>query len=214
MPSALTGRLDALTGAADQAGLPTSRKELLAAILHAAPPAPRKLSAAIKRYRGARVEDAFVPGQRPDTVLNPLRKPGPRQRRLWEERPSLFTEDELEAQGPAPLNPTDELLFVAPRRIGIDLPIPLSRRLDDLVDLAERARERTNRQELIASLILTTPATPKDLLRLLTSYRTATIRDTIIPGHDPAPYLEQGAPRRGRPAREQRGGGPGDSLPI
>jgi hypothetical protein len=37
--------------------------------------------------------------------------------------------------------------------------VPISERLDDLVTLAEQTGERTNRKELIASLIVAAPTT-------------------------------------------------------
>jgi hypothetical protein len=208
VPVALTGRLDSLTEVADEAGLPTSRKELVAAIVHAARPTSRKLSAAVRRFRGAQVKDAFVPGQSPDAVLSPLRTPGPRQRRMWEEQGRLLAVDAL-GSAEQPLEADDYLWHVPLRRIGIELPEPLSARLDDLVEEAENAREVTSRQELIAALILTAPTAPNDLGRILREYRTATIGDTIVPDHDSTPYLEPATPRRGRPSRNQRRGRPG-----
>jgi hypothetical protein len=208
VPVALTGRLDSLTKAADEAGLPTSRKELVAAIIHAARPTPRKLSATVRRFRGAQVRDAFVPGQSHDAVLRPLRTPGPRQRRLWDGQGLLWEEDPSEPVA-QPLDADDALGRVPLRRIGIELPEPLSARLDDLVEEAENAREVTSRQELIAALILTAPTAPNDLGRILREYRTAMIGDTVVPQHDLAPYLEMATPRRGRPSRNQRRGRPG-----
>ncbi|MFF5219508.1 hypothetical protein [Micromonospora sp. NPDC000442] len=62
------------------------------------------------------------------------------------------------------------------KRIGLSLPGPISDRLDDLVALAEEAGERTNRKELVASLILAAPSVSGEISVLLHNYRRAKAR--------------------------------------
>jgi hypothetical protein len=71
----------------------------------------------------------------------------------------------------------DTLLRDCPeKRVGLDLPAPLSERLDDLVRLAEDVGDRTNRKELMASLILAAPEAGESLSALLRAYRQASAR--------------------------------------
>src|SRR5689334_10504669 len=66
------------------------------------------------------------------------------------------------------------------KRIGLSLPAPISERLDDLVTLVEAAGERTNRRELVASLILAAPAEAEEISVLLRNYRRGTARDAQL----------------------------------
>lgn len=70
------------------------------------------------------------------------------------------------------------------KRIGVSLPAPISERLDELVALAEEAGERTNRKELLASLILAAPAAGEDVSALLRSYRLTPARNARLSGND------------------------------
>jgi hypothetical protein len=184
IPAAIDGRLKALMRAADEAGAPTSRRELIAAIVHGAPTSPGRLRTLIARYRDATDEDAFVAGQPVDLV------------RDLEEAP---------VSAP-PTLPPDAMLTV-PRspfpgpeiRIGVNIPEPLKPRLDSLVERAKGTHRDLTRQELLAALILATPELPRRLTRLLQNYRTAPVEATIIKGDDPERYLEVMARKPGRP---------------
>jgi hypothetical protein len=80
LPAPLSGRLDVLLARADEAGQPTSRKELVAALLLAAPSDEDKLARLILRYRKARVADAIIDGEDAGRILSPSRPPGRRPR--------------------------------------------------------------------------------------------------------------------------------------
>lgn len=80
----------------------------------------------------------------------------------------------------APLRGLDE------HNIGIALSDPMSARLDALVDLVEDTGERTNRKELVASLVLGAVPDGATLAALVRRYRTAAARDTLI---DPDPSV-------------------------
>lgn len=197
----LAGRLDALLRAADQGGMSTSRRELVAAIVHGAPVSPRALRAIVSRYRSADIADALVAGQPTDAVLTPLRTPGPRQRRLFDlpepsEMESLFSAKEEARELLRQL-----LSATTAVRIGIELPPPLIARLDSLVRRFQSQRGTVSRQQLLAALVLAAPEAPRAVAKLLLSYRRATISDTMIRGDDPNSYLGGAAPKRGRPAR-------------
>ncbi len=81
--------------------------------------------------------------------------------------------------------------------VGLQLPIPLSVRVDDLVTLAEQASERTSRKEVIAALIYAAPTDQATLSRIIRCYREARARDAPIgdctasrislPSHKPGP---------------------------
>lgn len=64
--------------------------------------------------------------------------------------------------------------------IGLALPVPISDRVDSLVALAEAAGERTNRKELIASIILAVAPDGAEITSTLRKYRHATARDALV----------------------------------
>src|SRR6266851_8355144 len=57
------------------------------------------------------------------------------------------------------------------RSVGLSLPVPINARLDQLVELAEQAGERTSRKEIVAACILGSPTNADKLIRLLSLYR-------------------------------------------
>lgn len=81
LPTVLSARLDVLVEAADRGGEPTSRKELLAAILLHARPDEHELATLVARYRKSQVCDALIAGEDEKRFLAPERPPGPRARR-------------------------------------------------------------------------------------------------------------------------------------
>ena len=86
--------------------------------------------------------------------------------------------------------------------VGFTLPVPISHRLDLLVELVEtEAGERTSRKELLAALILAAGDDGKELARSLRIYRSQTAASVLTPGAE----LEQGlALRPGRPGPRRR----------
>ncbi len=97
----------------------------------------------------------------------------------------------------------DTLLPECPeKRVGLSLPAPISQRLDDLVRLAEASGERTNRKELLASLILASPRTGKDVSGLLHTYRQSAAREARLDGNADEPTIPiQSHPPGPRPRR-------------
>lgn len=82
IPTPLDTRLDALVRLAIAAGDNTSRKELLSALLLAAPDDPAKLITALRSYRVAQVGQAAIAGDDVNPYLGePETRPGPRPRR-------------------------------------------------------------------------------------------------------------------------------------
>lgn len=75
----IDARLDALWAIARGAGQPTSRQELVAALILAADAAPHALGILLNRYRGAAPEDAAITG-----VEVPAAPKRPGRRRLDE----------------------------------------------------------------------------------------------------------------------------------
>jgi hypothetical protein len=69
---------------------------------------------------------------------------------------------------------------VEEHHVGLALSHPISHRVDELVRLLEATGERTNRKELMASLILGAPAAGDELAQLVRRYRTAVVRDTLL----------------------------------
>jgi hypothetical protein len=82
VPAPLSGRLDGLVELADAEGAKTSRKELLGALLLAAPADGKALAAAVRDYRMADVGMTVINDQPEARFLEPDRPaPGPRPRR-------------------------------------------------------------------------------------------------------------------------------------
>lgn len=71
----------------------------------------------------------------------------------------------------ASIRPRTPLPACPERALGLSLPIPISARLDQLVEKVEQAGERTSRKELIGVCILGSPDNVNELIRLLHLYR-------------------------------------------
>jgi hypothetical protein len=81
-PIPIDDRLDRLVGVANDAGTATSRKELLAALVLAAPTAGQKLRNAVVTFRTATVRQAALGGSVGGVGEYELRRPGrPRGKR-------------------------------------------------------------------------------------------------------------------------------------
>jgi hypothetical protein len=82
VPAPLSARLDGLVELADLEGARTSRKEMLAALLLAAPPEGRHLAKLVRDYRTASIDATVIKDQPETRFLEPDRPPpGPRPRR-------------------------------------------------------------------------------------------------------------------------------------
>ena len=82
--------------------------------------------------------------------------------------------------------------------VGLSFPLPISDRLDALVSLAEASGERTNRKELVASLILSAPIQGPELASNLRRYRQASAGEARTAGQGSGAVLTL-APRRPGP---------------
>ena len=80
-------------------------------------------------------------------------------------------------------DPSTRLTHAKDRQFGFRWPLALDQRLDDLVERATDAGEKTNRRELLAALLLDAAYDGEDLGRLLRRYRTSSVRDAmLVPG--------------------------------
>lgn len=78
----LSERLDALVRLVEASGDRTSRKELVAALILAAPPDGEELAKRVRAYRMALARDTLLdPDDAPDHLALEIRKPGPRRRK-------------------------------------------------------------------------------------------------------------------------------------
>ena len=66
------------------------------------------------------------------------------------------------------------------RQVSFQWEIALDQRLDDLVSRATSAGERTNRRELLATLLLHTHYSGEELGKMLRRYRTANVADALL----------------------------------
>jgi hypothetical protein len=101
------------------------------------------------------------------------------------------------------IQPGDLLRETFERPIGVTVPVPLSRRLDGLVQRAEEAGARVYRKDLVAALILGAPDTPEELLALFTRYRRARAADAELGDGEAGDVLRLERPKPGRRPRRQ-----------
>jgi hypothetical protein len=87
--------------------------------------------------------------------------------------------------------------------VGLALVLPISDRLDALVSLAETSGSRTNRKELLASLILAAPTDGEELAEAVRSYRRSSAGQARLDGEDGGSSLTV-APRRPGPRPRRR----------
>ena len=90
--------------------------------------------------------------------------------------------------------------------VGLSLPVPISARIDLLVELAERAGERTSRKEIVAASILGAPDGADELVSVLRLYRRSPADSVYTSGSRledlklaPAPPGPRPRPWRHRP---------------
>src|SRR4051794_15796742 len=77
LPTALSGRLDALVSAANLAGEKTSRRELVAALVSTgADERIEDIQNSLRTYRRARLSDAYIAPYDPGIFLHPDRSRG------------------------------------------------------------------------------------------------------------------------------------------
>lgn len=81
--------------------------------------------------------------------------------------------------------------------VGVSLPLPVSRRLDLLVECLEDEGGRAYRKDLVGALILAAPESGQELDELVRRYRRALARDAKVAG-DAAAVLDGRRPRPGR----------------
>jgi hypothetical protein len=90
------------------------------------------------------------------------------------------------------------------RSVGLSLPVPIDARLDLLVELAERAGERTSRKEIVATCILGAPDGADELVRWLRVYRKSPADSVYTSGANPGDALELRPARPGPRPRHWR----------
>jgi hypothetical protein len=195
LPIPLSTRLDALAGIGNKAWAPTTRKEVLCAVMLALPPTTRALRKTLNGYQSATVADAFVEGWEDWRFLYPPTSPGPRvQLNLFQEVPV-----------PEPhCDPGELLSTAAAYRIGMIIASPLAGRIDLLVELVNSAGQRTTRKELIAAAILAAPLDETRLARQLHTYWHATAADTAIAGQPTESIFEWPSPHTHAKQRRPR----------
>jgi hypothetical protein len=80
LPGPLNERLDRLVDLADEEGARTNRKELLAALVLAAPESGAQLDELVRTYRKARARDAAVAEDLSSVLAFKRHQPGPRKK--------------------------------------------------------------------------------------------------------------------------------------
>jgi hypothetical protein len=72
------------------------------------------------------------------------------------------------------------------KNAAVAWPLPVDERLNQLIELAREAGERTNRKELAAAIVLAAPEDPHQLSEMVRRYRRATARDALVTPPDEA----------------------------
>ncbi|SRR6266536_3297015 len=94
------------------------------------------------------------------------------------------------------------------KNAAVAWPLPVDRRLDELVESVREFGDRTTRKELAAAIILATPDDPDALSDMLRSYRRATVRDALVAPIEEANVVSihrhKPGPRPRRTASDQR----------
>lgn len=181
MPLALSRYLDQLVASSDEEDVPTTRKELVAAITLGASADGGQLQQLLRDYRATRVSDLA----RKTDVATLL----PGRGEIWppaEEDPT----------------PAARLCRTPQARVGLSLPGPISARLDALLDGVRAVGETTTRQELLAALICAVPQA--ELAEAVLVYRRARVQDAMINGEDPDRFLNPTPPPRGPRPRKAK----------
>ena len=94
------------------------------------------------------------------------------------------------AERGAQIPPETPLPSCPERSLGLSLPLPISARIDLLVELAEGAGERTSRKEVVAACILGAPDGPSELVRWLRIYRSSRADSVYTSGSELGDVLE------------------------
>jgi hypothetical protein len=188
IPVPLSARLGELARIGYDAWAPTTRKEVLSALLLAASADGKKLKRLLDGYTRALVADAFVGGAEQWRFLYPPGSPGPAPQR------SLF--DAREGEPPHAervADPNEQLSTTRAYRMGMLVSSPLAGRLELLVRAADEAGVRTTRKDMIAALVLSAPADAAKIAKQLSRYWHGTVSDALIPGlpEDPIVSLPQ-----------------------
>ena len=94
------------------------------------------------------------------------------------------------------LDPDARLTDCPEKPSAIAWPMPVDRRLDELVAVARDYGERTNRKELAAAIVLGSPDDGERLSELLRQFRRAKARDAVLsdPGADNVLHLPRHRP--------------------
>jgi hypothetical protein len=67
------------------------------------------------------------------------------------------------------------------RGVGVDMPVPLHERLNELSDLVyDAGYERPSKKKMLASIVLAAPADAEELDRLLRAYDRARVSDALV----------------------------------
>jgi hypothetical protein len=101
------------------------------------------------------------------------------------------------------IDPDARAVRTPTKAAAIAWPLPVDRRLDQLVERANDVGARTSRAELAAAIIAQTPPDSDSLLAAVLRWRTATVRSVVldVAMHDDVVYLP-----RYRPGRRSGGG--------
>jgi len=202
LPQPIDVRLDMLLLILDaDAGVRTSRRELMAALILAAND-PAALAEGLRRYSEARVGDVAVPDYPGHWILTEVFAPDPRRSEFGDSYDENWDRVDERFPEPIPEMLREKLTHTPLVRVGLAVPRPLSVRLDQLVELVERKGLQTTRQDLLSLLIFIASDEPDVLENLLRRYRVAEVDDAFLSEqHGTTRWKALDSPPRGRRPR-------------
>lgn len=114
----------------------------------------------------------------------------------------LLTKPHADLRGTVARLPTgrqDGLLRPSERQLWMRLPLPVTHRLNLLVELAHDEEFRTTRRQVVSALAMNRlPMATPALMKSFTRYLSLTARDARVPGRPLAAVLDGAPPRPGR----------------
>jgi hypothetical protein len=104
-------------------------------------------------------------------------------------------------------NTGDRLEAVRHRSVGVDLPLPLHERIDELCQVVYDATyDRPPIRKMLAALVLAAPADASKLQQLLDTYQRACVSDSLVLTRSADGIVEfpdrKSGPRRSRPQQD------------
>lgn len=95
---------------------------------------------------------------------------------------------------PVSLDPAGLADHAPNRNCGVQWPLPVNDRLEQLVSRAKLAGERTNRREMLSAIVCAFDASDEEVSKMLKRYRLLTVREVVGGDDENVVRIEQFGP--------------------